>query len=161
MKNLVSAKKNFPCLLIIYCVLMSTSAFAAAVCSVASTGTAFGNYDTLSGSNKDVVGIISVTCTGSIGDAVSYTIGLSPGNGSFAARDMQAGGAQLRYNLYSDASRLMVWGDGTGGTSIVSDNYSLPAATSTRTYTVYGEIPIQTGPIAGSYLDTLVITLNY
>ena len=74
---------------------------------------------------------------------------------------MLAGGAQLNYNLFSDATRLIVWGDGTGGTSTVSDSYTLPASTSTRTYTVYGQIPTQTGPIAGSYMDTVVITLSY
>jgi len=148
-------------LLCMVCMLMTARGFAIAVCSVSSTGTAFGTYDTLSGSAKDVVGTISVTCTGSIGDAVSYNIALSPGNGNFISRDMQAGGTQLQYNLYSDGAHLSIWGDGTGGTSTVSDNYTLPASTSTRTYTVYGEIPGQTGPVAGSYLDTVVITLTY
>jgi spore coat protein U-like protein len=149
------------CLLFMACTLMTGRAFGAAVCSVNSTGTAFGTYDTISGSNKDVVGTISVTCTGTIGDAVSYNIALSPGGGSFLTRDMQAGAAQLNYNLYSDGARLTVWGDGTGGTSTVSDSYSLPASSSTRQYTVYGRISAQTGPGAGSYLDTVVITLTY
>ena len=152
---------TFALMLLIICTLVSAPAFATAVCSVSSLGTAFGTYDTLSGSNKDVVGSISVTCTGSIGEAVSYTISLSPGNGNFIARNMQAGGAQLQYNLYSDGARQIIWGDGTGGTSVMSDNYSLPAATSTRDYMVYGDIPIQTGPPAGAYLDTVVITLMY
>ena len=152
---------TFYFMLLITCTLVSAPAFATAVCSVSSLGTAFGTYDTLSGSNKDVVGSISVTCTGSIGEAVSYTIALSPGNGNFVARNMQAGSAQLQYNLYSDGARQIIWGDGTGGTSVMSDNYSLPAATSTRDYMVYGDIPIQTGPPAGAYLDTVVITLMY
>lgn len=152
---------TFSAILWMLCTLVSAPAFATAVCSVSSTGTAFGTYDTLSGSSKDVVGMVSVTCTGSIGDAVSYTISLSPGNGSFVARNMQSGGAQLQYNLYSDGARQIIWGDGTGGTSVISDNYSLPAATSTRNYMVYGDIPIQTGPPAGAYLDTVVITLTY
>lgn len=149
------------CLFWVSCTVVAPRAFATAVCSVGSTGTAFGTYDTLSGNYEDVVGTISVTCTGSVGDAVNYNIALSTGNGSFTTRNMQAGSNQLNYNLYSDGSRLTVWGDGTGGTSTVSDSYTLPAATSTRQYTVYGRIPTQTGPLAGSYLDTVVITLTY
>jgi spore coat protein U-like protein len=151
-----------------YFLLMAASALAAipasstVVCSVSSTGTAFGVYDTLSSSNRDVVGIISVTCTGNIGDPVNYVIALSPGGGSFGSRTMQAGSPQLSYNLYSDGAHTAVWGDGTGGTSMVSDNYSLPASSSTRQYTIYGRIPGgQSGAVAGSYADTVVITLTY
>lgn len=163
MRNRASAINLRHCLwmAIAFCALAASPAFATDVCSVASTGTAFGIYNTISASNENVVGNIAVTCTGSIGDAVSYTIALSPGNGSFSSRTMLAGGAQLNYNLYSDGARLNIWGDGTGGTSTVSDSYTLPASSSTRMYTVYGEIPAQSGPTVGSYMDTVVITLNY
>ncbi|MBZ5520711.1 MAG: spore coat U domain-containing protein [Acidobacteriia bacterium] len=155
-------KKLTPCLfLLAACALLTARASAIAVCSVASTGTAFGVYDTLTAANKDVVGTISVTCTGSIGDPVNYVIALSPGAGSFVSRTMQAGAAQLNYNLYSDGAHTLIWGDGTGGTSTVSDSYSLSAASITRTYTVYGRIPGQSSPSAGNYSDTLVITLTY
>ena len=148
--------------LILACTVVTIRASGTAVCSVSSTGTAFGVFDTLSGSDKDVIGTISVTCTGNIGDAVNYVIALSPGGDSFASRTMQAGGPQLTYNLYSDGAHTSVWGDGTGGTSTVSDSYSLPASSSTRQYTVYGRIPgAQSGAAAGSYADTLVITLTY
>jgi spore coat protein U-like protein len=155
-------RKMTECLfLVAICALLSARASAVAVCSVSSTGEAFGTYDTLTAANKDVVGTISVTCTGTIGDPVNYSIALSPGAGSFGARTMQAGAAQLSYNLYSDGALTQIWGDGTGGTSTVSDSYSLAAASVTRQYTVYGRIPGQNGPVAGSYADTLVITLTY
>jgi spore coat protein U-like protein len=70
--------------LLIACAVFVTPAFGTVVCSVSSTGTAFGGYDTVGANAKDVVGTISVTCTGSIGDAVNYAIALSPGAGSFA-----------------------------------------------------------------------------
>ena len=149
-------------LLVLACTLVSMRASGAVVCSVSSTGTAFGVFDTLSGSNKDVIGTISVTCSGNIGDAVNYVIALSPGGGSFASRTMQAGAPQLSYNLFSDGAHTSVWGDGTGGTSTVSDSYSLPASSSTRQYTVFGRIPAgQSGAVAGSYADSMVITLTY
>src|SRR5258708_11531563 len=144
------------------CAIMTARASGDPVCSVSSTGPAFGVFDTLSGGNKDVVGTISVTCTGNIGDAVNYVIALSPGGGSFASRTMQAGAPQLNYNLYSDGAHTSVWGDGTGGTSTVSDSYSLPASSSTRQYTVFGRIPgSQSSAVAGSYTDNMLITLPY
>jgi spore coat protein U-like protein len=154
-------RSTYYCLMLVICALATRRASATVVCSVSSLGTAFGAYDTLSGSNKDVIGTISVTCTGLVGDAVNYSIALSPGGGTFTSRKMLAGGSQLKYNLYSDGARLSIWGDGTGGTSTVSDSYSLPASSSTRNYTVYGEIPAQTNPTNGSYMDTVVITVTY
>lgn len=35
------------------------------------------------------------------------------------------------------------------------------ATTVSMDYTVFGEIPVQSGPTTGSYLDTVVITLTY
>lgn len=150
--------------LILACCLLTVRASGVTVCSVSSTGTAFGVFDTISGTDKDVVGTISVTCSGNTGDTVSYTIGLSPGGtGSFAARDMQTTGAQLGYNLYTDAGHNFIWGDGTSGTSTVSDSYSLPASTNTVQYSVYGQIPSsgQSGVPAGNYNDNIVVTVNY
>jgi spore coat protein U-like protein len=75
---------------------------------------------------------------------------------------MQLGSTKLNYNLYSDGARLTVWGDGTGGTSTVSSGpFNLSGSTYNKDYIVYGRIPAQTGLGAGSYLDTVVITLTY
>ena len=53
-------------------------------------------------------------------------------------------------------------GDGSGGTSVVNDNYTLAQTSVTRQYTAYGRIPAgQNHASAGSYLDNLVVTLNY
>jgi spore coat protein U-like protein len=140
---------------------LDVRASAAAVCSVSSTGTAFGAYDTLSSTTKDTIGTISVTCSGSVGDAVNYSIALSPGDGSLVSRTMEATSTNLNYNLYTDGSHAVIWGDGTSGTGTVSDSYTLTASSITRQYFVYGEIPAQNGPFAGAYMDTLVITVTY
>jgi spore coat protein U-like protein len=147
--------------LLVAAAIFQVRASGAVVCSVSSTGTAFGVYDTLSAANRDVVGTISVTCSGSIGDAANYSIALSPGGGSFLSRSMQAGSPKLSYNLFTDGAHTTIWGDGTAGTSTVSDNYTLSATSITRQYTVYGEIPAQSSPVSGAYTDTLVITLTY
>lgn len=149
------------CLLLLLAGLGPVRASATVLCDVSSTGTAFGGYDTLGAGSKDTIGTISVTCSGSIGEAVNYTIALGPGSGGFMARTMLASGSQLQYNLYADGAHTAVWGDGTSGTTTVSDNYTLSSSTITRQYTVYGEIPGQSGPKTGVYMDTLLITLTY
>jgi spore coat protein U domain-containing protein, fimbrial subunit CupE1/2/3/6 len=148
-------------LLLVVCAVFSLRASATAVCSVSSTGTAFGSYDTVSATTKDTVGTISVTCSGSVGDAVNYSIALSPGDGALASRTMEATSTNLNYNLFIDGAHTVIWGDGTSGTATVSDNYTLTAASITRQYFVYGEIPGQNGPTAATYMDTLVITVTY
>jgi spore coat protein U-like protein len=148
--------------LIISCCLLTVHASGAAVCSISSTGTAFGVFDTLSGNNDDMIGTITVTCTGNIGDSGTYSIALSPGGGGFGPRTMQTGGHSLSYNLYSDAAHNSVWGDGSAGTSTVGDTYLLSATTYTKDYTVYGRIlGPQHNAVVGSYLDNVVITLTY
>src|ERR1700689_4415567 len=114
---------------------------AAVVCGVSTAGVAFGSYDPILGQNRDTSGTISVSCTGNSGDAVSYTILLSTGNGSFLTRTMVGATVPLQYNLYTDIARSQVWGDGTDGTIVVSDSYSLSTSPTMRNYTVYGRIP--------------------
>jgi spore coat protein U-like protein len=76
---------------------------------------------------------------------------------------MTNGASLLNYNLYTDATRTAVWGDGTGGTAVVSIKYSLPPAgtTQTDTHTVYGRAFAGQVVSVGSYLDTITVTLVF
>lgn len=123
----------------------------AVICSVTPQGVAFGAYDTLSAAATDGAGTINVSCDAS----TSFTVSLSTGSGSYAQRLMTGGANQLGYNLYTDASRTTVWGDGLGSTSTVSatgGNVNLP---------VYGRIPAQQNVPANSYGDTITVTVSY
>jgi spore coat protein U-like protein len=154
--------KTMQCLLLLAaCAVFEGSASAVVVCSVSSTGAAFGAYDPLNASVKDTVGTIFVTCTGSIGAPVNYSIALSVHGSGHSPRTMRAGGARLNYNLFTDGSHSSIWGDGKGGTATVSDSYTMSGSSTTRNYTVYGEIPAQGGATVGSYMDTVVITVTY
>src|SRR6266487_1298814 len=53
----------------------------------------------------------------------------------FIPRKMVNAGTLLNYNLYTDAARTTVWGDGTGGTVTVSGS-----SNGSTTHTVYGRI---------------------
>ncbi|HEV2271322.1 MAG TPA: spore coat U domain-containing protein [Steroidobacteraceae bacterium] len=123
----------------------------AAACSVTVVNVGFGGYDVFQQQDTETTGSVNVTCDSS----ASYAISLSAGFGTFAARAMSNGSQQLDYNLFTDPQRLTIWGDGTSGTVTVS-------ATGTGgTYTVYGMIPALQNVPAGSYSDTITVTVTY
>ena len=129
--------------------LWSPAAWSA--CTLNVVGVIFGSYDTLSGTAVDSTGNIGVTCD----LATPYTIALSPGSGSYASRAMTSGATVLNYNLYTDATRLIVWGDGSGGSSPV---VGLGA---NNNHTVYGRIPGSQNVPVGTYTDTITVTLTF
>jgi spore coat protein U-like protein len=137
--------------LLIGILLVVSQSASAVTCSINSTGVAFGNYDVFSAQNLDGVGSIGVTCDVS----TAYSIALSPGSGSFASRSMASGANQLNYNLYTDAARTTVWGDGTSGTATVS------GTAMTANHSVYGRIPSRQNMPVGSYSDNITLTLTF
>ncbi len=139
------------------------SAANALSCSVNATAVGFGSYDTLSSLNNDATGTITVTCSNIVSLLVSYEILLSRGGGSsFAARRMASGSNTLNYNLYTNITRTTIWGDGTGGSSKVSDGYLLGALVPVgRNYTIHGRIPARQNVASGNYADSITVTVNY
>jgi len=124
---------------------------AGATCTVSAQGVIFGAFNPFSVSALDGVGNIGVDCSA----ATAYTVSLSTGFGSYAARTMKNGPNQLGYNLYTDASRTVIWGDGTAGTAMVSSSGT------TANHTVYGRIPSLQNVNVGSYSDTITVTLVF
>ena len=134
----------------------------AATCSVSATGTAFGSYDTLSLLDSDSTGTITVSCTTGIALLFGYDIKLSAGSaGSYSPRKLASGGNTLNYNLYTSVLRTTIWGDGTGGSSIVSDSFLLSIGTTNKNYTVYGRIPARQNAASGGYADTITVSVIY
>jgi spore coat protein U-like protein len=133
-------------------------------CTVAATGIAFGNYQPLSGVNVTSTGTVTVTCNpGLISVLVSYTIQIGPGGGgSVATRSLSGPGTRLGYQLYSDALRTQIWGDGTGGSSGITDGYLLGVLFPViRNYTCYGIVLGGQRVSIGSYSDTTTVLLTY
>lgn len=123
----------------------------AATCTLNVPGLSFGSYDVFSSRSLDSAGTISISCD----MATTYTIALGPGGGSYALRIMLSGTHTLNYNLYIDAARTIVWGDGTGSTEIMTNNAA------SANHTVYGRIPARQNAYVGSYSDTITVTLNF
>lgn len=131
---------------------------ANAVCSISATSIVFGTYDTLSPVPLDIVGNIVYRCGSQDHD---ITISLDRGGApSFSQRRMVKGTEPLFYNLYRDAARTVIWGDGTGGTQTYfihnpqQNNQDIIVP-------VYGRIPGSQDVSVGSFSNTIVMTLNF
>lgn len=137
-------------------------------CSVALTYNqlAFGTYNTLSVTPGDATGNIQVTCGGLLGALVTYDIKLGTGlySSSLSPRKMSDGGVhRLNYDIYTTSGHSTIWGDGTSGTGVVSDSFTILLLGGTsRTHSVYGRIPGgQASVPPGIYTDIVTITLDY
>jgi spore coat protein U-like protein len=133
-------------------------------CSASAGTLNFGSYAPLVGTQVDNSLTVSVTCSAlAVGAIVAYAVALDAGlYGTLATRKLSNGTHNLNYNLYTDSGRTTIWGDGTGGTSTISDNYTMALVTNTtRNYTTYGRIFSSQNVSAGSYGDTITITVTF
>lgn len=143
--------------------LLSTPSWGLS-CTTSASALAFGVYNPFSGSPNDTSATVTVTCEQFlVGIGVSYQIALSAGSaGNFSPRKLVGPTAtRLNYQIYRDASRTQVWGDGSGGTNVVADGILLLLGTVTRTYTAYGRIPASQQVPPGGYADTVVVLVTY
>lgn len=138
------------------CVFGASTAYAAPSCTVSTTSVNFGSYNVFTGSDTDSTGTITIDCNGSAHDIV---VTLSNGaSSSFSPRTMLRGSEALSYNLYRDAARASIWGDGTGGTSTYT-NANPP--NSPFNVTIYGRVPAGQDVSAGVYSDTVSAVINF
>jgi spore coat protein U-like protein len=141
---------------------VSIPVLAATACTVTTTDVAFGSYSPFNNTSRESIGSVGVICTAQVGQTITYAIKLTSGSGSFAARQMASGASRLGYNLFTDSPRTLVWGDGTGGTSIVSDSYNVATSPTAHSYAVYGRILAgQTQARVGNYSDNITVTVTY
>jgi len=140
--------------------LFCTVRAEAAVCSITTTPVAFGNYDVFSTVPTDTTGSVSFTCT-SVVATTTITITLSKGGGpNFNRRRLTAGPSDtLDYNLYLDAARSTVWGDGTGST--LTYTATNPPNNTPVVVTIYGRISAGQDVRAGTYTDTVTAIVNF
>lgn len=124
----------------------------ASACTITATAVAFGDYNTTDSVALDGVGSTTVDCRK---PSATITIGTG-GSGTYSSRRMTSGSNYLEYNLYTDATRQIVWGDGSGGTGTAS-----VSTKGTTVFTIYGRIfPLQ-NVAAASYADSMVVTVNF
>lgn len=161
--------------LILALALAGLSARAEALCVLcgcdvdADPALSFGVVNPIAGQNVDAAAQIDVLCwtTLAIGSTTgAYEIRLSAGAGSFAQRRMSDGaGHWLDYNLYRDAARTQVWGDGAGATVVyLSGDFLLTLLQShSVTLDVFGRVPASglASATPGSYADAITVTIIF
>ena len=122
-------------------------------CSISSTSVNFGSYNVFSSSPTDSTGSVTFRCNG---NTPSLWISLSRGNSSsFSSRTLARGSEVLLYNLYLDAARTSVWGDGTSGTS------APVGPQGNTTLNVFGRVPPLQDVSAGTFSDTVMVTFYF
>jgi len=119
---------------------------------------AFGRYLVTGRRPVDAVAFLVFSCTDIQGnDMVSIEIGRSL-TGGFAPRVMTGPGSNLEYDLYLNAGRTRVWGDGTAGTFA---SRVRPFRNRPTSVPIYGRIPPSQGVQPGIYSDTVVVSLVF
>jgi spore coat protein U-like protein len=137
----------------------SVSIQLVATCTINSAAALnFGSSVGILSANIDQTSLINITCT----SGTPFNIGLDAGTATGATvttRKMTNGSNTISYALYSDSGRTTNWGN-TVGTDTVSVSSGASNGTATN-YTVYGRVPAQTTPPAGTYTDTITVTVTY
>lgn len=120
----------------------------------------FGSMSSIA-NNVDVAstagaGSVIVTCTPGMSVSIALDYGIHGGSASERYLENSDSTAKLGYQLYQDPSHSNVWGTGSLAYSVSS------FPDTTQTYPLYGRLFAVSGlPTAGTYTDTITVTLTY
>jgi spore coat protein U-like protein len=137
---------------------VQVSATILVACQVSGTALNFGGSidPLLSSGPVDASAALNVVCTNTTPYTVALSAGMNAGGpANFGARAMKSGSNSLAYQLYLDAARSTVWGNGSGSV------YSGVGTGSAQSLTIYGRLPSLAGVVPGSYSDTVTVTISY
>lgn len=131
--------------------------------TVSATAVDFGDYDALSQGSHDTVGTVQLICVGTPGATDQVELLLSSGlHAPLPQRTMLGPGSEgLEYNLYLDASRQVVWGNGDGGTGTLQVEIEQTLPTTLREDAIYGRIHGGQRPAPGLYSDSISVTVMF
>lgn len=130
----------------------------------ATTALAFGSYNPVSGSPTTAIASVVVTCSAllTIATNINFVLTLSPGNsGSVANRSMTGSSNNLPYNVYETASYTTVWDNTVGVNGVIALPGLGVLASNSATLYGYGRILASQPVAAGSYMDSLTITVTF
>lgn len=123
------------------------------LCSTTANNLNFGAYG---GVQLDGTSTLSVTCTAGFPYNIGLNQGVAPGATVTTRKMTGPGGALLAYGLFQDPGRTTNWGNTVGTDAVASTGTGVAQA-----FTVYGRIPASQFPAAGSYQDTITVTLTF
>jgi spore coat protein U-like protein len=131
---------------------LSVTATVESGCALTGGSLDFGTYVSGQTSDLDVNGTIGYsncgpgTLTFELDDGLQF---------SGSSRQMSSTSDDLQYEIYRDANRSARWGAGSDAQQVQL------FSTSNSQITVYGRIPANQAAAAGSYSDTVTITLTF
>lgn len=123
-------------------------------CTVTATTLNFGTVGLLTAAINGT-STLGVQCS----NGTPYNVGLDAGQnggGNINARKMLLGANSIGYQLYQNSARSTVWGNTIGSNTVSGTGNG-----NTQSLTVYGQVPAQTTPPAGTYNDTITVTVTY
>ena len=131
----------------------SISGSVSPICSVSAGTLGFGTYSAAAAAAGTAV--ISVNCS----NGGAYRVSLGSGQYATGATRRMLGPSNnyLNYELFSDSSRTLQWGNGAAYGGQVSGTGSGSA----QSLTVHGRIPAGQLSTPGSYSDSVVVTVEY
>jgi spore coat protein U-like protein len=135
---------------------LATSARAA--CTITSTPLTYGTYNVFATTPLDSTGSVTYRC-GNSDHNIVITLDRG-GAATFNPRRMLLGTEVLNYNLYLDAARTTIWGDGTGGTQAFTE-HNPQGNNRDLVLPIYGRIPAGQDVKAGTYTNTITATIQF
>ena len=132
-----------------------------AACSVTGGTLDFGSVAAGTIAQTSATSTISVTCTSGSPYSIALGGGQNAGGAGINGRKMKRGSnpEMITYQLYRDAAFTQVWGEDPTPTTGNTVNQS--GTGSAQTIAVHGRVPSQSVTAAGTYTDTVSITLTY
>ncbi|MGE3294284.1 MAG: spore coat U domain-containing protein [Geminicoccaceae bacterium] len=122
-------------------------------CTVSGATLDFGSYT--SGQPTDLNGFAQIAYSNCPAGQLRFQLD-GGGSGSPTARRLSNGsGGLLAYGIYRDSARTQVFGQGANSRLVTL------AAAGSGNVSVYGKIPAGQSVAAGTYSDTVVITLDF
>lgn len=130
----------------------NVAATVTANCSISAQDLNFGVASSLPAA-RDQNTSINVACT----NAAPWSVGLSNGSNFSGTRRMRIEGTPnyISYGLFRDAARTQAWSTGTGNEAVGTGTGG------SQTLTVYGRVPAQATPAAGTFVDTVIATITF
>jgi len=146
-------KKYFLTLLLCF----ASAGLYANTCKFTATPMDFGIYYPMQKNRLDITGALEIDCRGRRG---VYQVSASAGqSGNFQDRHLNNGSNILRYNLFTNASRTLIWGDGTGNTTIFSGYH--PGGRTREVLNIHGYILSSQDANPGIYTDFITVTAEF
>jgi len=150
---------------------LSVTSSVAQACAVSSSSTlGFGAYDPIganAASARTGTGSVSITCTK---DSSAITIDLNAGGNALGNQRRMAGAGSdfLNYNItqpetttpWTSCAGSTTWGSTVGG-SVYTPGGVTWSSSAAQAFTVCGSVPAAQNVSAGTYSDTVTVTVNF